>query len=224
MIKNILAAISVAIAAAVVTSCGNNDTTSASETASSPQQTATPAAPKKEGPKSVLILSSSPRRGGNSETLCEQFRKGAEEAGHTVETININDYDIRFFDKTEYVRGEQTDDDDVVKIIRKMADADVIVLSSPVYFYSMTGQMKTLIDRVYNYEKDLQNKDFYYIVTATDFRPEALDGTIEGFRGFISCLYGSVERGIVKGNGARERGAILNHPAMNEAYEMGKGV
>ena len=95
----------------------------------------------KEGPKSVLILSSSPRRGGNSETLCEQFAKGAREAGNRVEMLNINDYDIRFFNKTEYVRGEQTDDDDAVRIIRKMAAADVIVLSSPVYFYSMTGQL-----------------------------------------------------------------------------------
>lgn len=178
----------------------------------------------KEGPKSVLILSSSPRRGGNSETLCEQFAKGARETGNRVEMLNINDYDIRFFNKTEYVRGEQTDDDDAVRIIRKMAAADVIVLSSPVYFYSMTGQMKTLIDRVYNYEKDIQNKVFYYIITSTDRQREALDGTIMGFRGFIHCLYGSVERGIVCGNGARERGAILKHPAMQEAYEMGKGV
>lgn len=49
-------------------------------------------------PKSVLILSSSPRRGGNSEQLCLQFKKGAEETGNTVEMLNINDYDIRYFD------------------------------------------------------------------------------------------------------------------------------
>lgn len=88
----------------------------------------------------------------------------------------------------------------------------------------MTGQMKTLIDRTYNHEKDLGEKEFYYIVTSTDSAPEALEGTIESFRGFARCLYRSVERGIVHGNGARERGAILNHPAMQEAYELGKGV
>lgn len=179
----------------------------------------------KEGPKSVRILSSSPRRGGNSETLCEQFRKGAEEAGHRVEMININDCDIHYFNKTEYVRGEEDAADDyALTVINKMADADVIVLASPVYFYSMTGQMKILIDRTYNHEKDLAGKEFYYIVTSTDRDPEALDGTIEGFRGFARCLYRSVERGIVRGNGARERGAVLNHPAMREAYEMGKDI
>lgn len=179
----------------------------------------------KTGPKSVLIVSSSPRRGGNSETLCEQFKKGAEETGHRVEMIDINDYDIHYFDRAEYIRGEEeTFDDDAMIVINKMKAADVIVLASPVYFYSMTGQMKTLIDRTYNHEKDLGEKEFYYIVTSTDRDAEALDSTIEGFRGFARCLYKSVERGIVRGNGARERGAILNHPAMQEAYELGKNV
>lgn len=87
-------------------------------------------------PKSVLILSSSPRRGGNSETLCMQFRKGAKEAGHRVEMINLNDYDIRYFNQKEYDRAvSATETDDAARIIAKMKSADVIVLSSPVYFY-----------------------------------------------------------------------------------------
>lgn len=142
-----------------------------------------------------------------------------------MEMLNINDYNIGYFNKPEYVRcKEDTTDDDAMTIINKMKNADVLVLASPVYFYSMTGQMKALIDRTYNHEKDLGEKEFYYIVTSTDREPEALEGTIEGFRGFTRCQYKSVERGIVHGNGARERGAILNHPAMQEAYELGKGV
>ena len=114
-------------------------------------------------PKSVLILSSSPRRGGNSEQLCLQFKKGAEETGNTVEMLNINDYDIRYFDQREYDRqASATLTDDAAAIITKMKEADVIVLSSPVYFNNMTGQMKALIDRVYGYEKDLGGKKFLY--------------------------------------------------------------
>ncbi len=220
MNKYVSGAFALMFAAMSVSSCScgaSGDTAAVEDT-----PTVTPKI--KDGSKSVLILSSSPRRGGNSETLCKQFAKGAEEAGHTVEMLNINDYDIRFFDKEEYVRGDDTDNDDAVRIIRKMEHADVIVLASPVYFYSMTGQMKALIDRTYNHEKNLVEKEFYYIVTSIDREPEALDGTIEGFRGFARCLYKSVERGIVHGNGARERGAILKHPAMQEAYELGKGV
>ncbi len=215
--KNKFLISAITLIAILFASCGNQQ--AKEETVNNPNTVVS-----KKGPKSVLIISSSPRRGGNSETLCLQLMKGAEESKHKVEMLNLNDYDIKFFAKTEYERGERNDDDDAIQIIKKMAAADVIVLSSPVYFYSMTAQMKALIDRVYNYEKDLQNKEFYYIVTCTDKEKEALDGTIMGFRGFVRCLYNGQERGIVYGNGARERGTIDEKPAMKEAYEMGKNI
>lgn len=166
-------------------------------------------------PKSVLILSSSPRRGGNSEQLCLQFKKGAEETGNTVEMLNINDYDIRYFDQREYDRQASAAlTDDAAAIIAKMKEADVIVLSSPVYFNNMTGQMKALIDRVYGYEKDLNGKEFFYISTSTDRSEEGVNCVFDAFHGFAVCLYGSVERGAIKGNGARNRGDINSHPAM----------
>lgn len=180
---------------------------------------------KKQGRKSVLILSSSPRRGGNSEQLCLQFKKGAEEAGHTVEMLNINDYDIRYFNQNEYDReASAAETDDAAVIIAKMKEADVIVLSSPVYFNNMTGQMKALIDRVYGYEKDLGGKEFFYISTSTDRSEEGVNCVFDAFHGFAVCLYESVERGVIKGNGARNRGDIDSHPAMQQAYEMGKTV
>ena len=178
-----------------------------------------------ERPKSVLIISSSPRRGGNSEQLCMQFKKGAEEAGNTVEMLNINDYDIRYFDQNDYDREASAAlTDDAAAIIAKMKAADVIVLSSPVYFYNMTGQLKALIDRTYGHEKDIAGKEFFYIATSTDGDEAATDGVFEAFHGFAVCLYGSVERGVIRGNGARNRGDIDSHPAMAQAYEMGKGV
>lgn len=176
-------------------------------------------------PKSVLILSSSPRRGGNSEQLCLQFKKGAEETGNTVEMLNINDYDIRYFDQREYDRQASAAlTDDAAAIIAKMKEADVIVLSSPAYFNNMTGQMKALIDRVYGYEKDLGGKEFFYISTSTDRSEEGVNCVFDAFHGFAVCLYESVERGVIKGNGARNRGDIDSHPAMQQAYEMGKTV
>ena len=109
-------------------------------------------------------------------------------------------------------------------IIAKMKEADVIVLSSPVYFNNMTGQMKALIDRVYGYEKDLDGKEFFYISTSTDRSEEGVNCVFDAFHGFAVCLYESVERGVIKGNGARNRGDIDSHPAMQQAYEMGKTV
>lgn len=139
--------------------------------------------------------------------------------------LNINDCDIRYFDQREYDRQASAAlTDDAAVIIAKMKDADVIVLSSPVYFNNMTGQMKALIDRVYGYEKDLGGKEFFYISTSTDRSEEGVNCVFDAFHGFAVCLYESVERGVIKGNGARNRGDIDSHPAMQQAYEMGKGV
>ena len=223
--KNVFLAIFAVVFAMIFTACGEkNKDTVASE---APEGKAIMTQPRveKDGPKSVLILSSSPRRGGNSEALCEQLKKGAEEAGNIVEMLNINDYNIRYFDQREYDReASAAETDDAAMIIAKMKSADVIVLSSPVYFYNMTAQLKALIDRTYGHEKDLGEKEFFYISTSTDRGEEATDGVFEAFHGFARCLYGSVERGVIRGNGARNRGDIDNHPAMQQAYEMGKSV
>lgn len=225
-----LYSISIILLSLAVSACGGKtqEKTAATTTAEESVQTETQYnQPRKDlgRPKSVLILSSSPRRGGNSEQLCLQFKKGAEEAGNKVEMININDYDIRYFEQRDYDREASAAlTDDAAAIIGKMKEADVIVLSSPVYFNNMTGQMKALIDRVYGYEKDLGGKEFFYIATSTDRSDEGVNSVFDAFHGFAVCLYESVERGVIKGNGARNRGDIDSHPAMQQAYEMGKTV
>ena len=79
--------------------------------------------------------------------------------------------------------------DDVAEILDKMAAADVIVLSTPVYFYQMNAQMKTLIDRTMAcyYDERLSGKDFYFIVTAAEDKP-ALERTMDGLRGLTDCI------------------------------------
>lgn len=67
-----------------------------------------------------------------------------------------------------------------------MKSADVIVLSSPTYFYNMAGQLKALIDRTYGHEKDLREKEFFYIATSTDRDKESTDRVFEAFHGFAA--------------------------------------
>ena len=98
--------------------------------------------------KKVLILSGSPRKGGNSDILCQQFAKGAAEAGNEVEIVRVADKKIAPCKACYYCRtheGECAIKDDMAEVLQKMIDADVIVLATPVYFYSMDGQMKTVI-------------------------------------------------------------------------------
>lgn len=139
--------------------------------------------------------------------------------------ININDYNIGYFNQKEYDReASAAATDDAATIIAKMKASDVIVLASPTYFYNMTAQLKALIDRIYGYAKDLKDKEFFYIATSTDRSDESTDGVFDACHGFAICLPGSIERGIIRATGVRERGDVDSHPAMKEAYKMGKEV
>ena len=100
--------------------------------------------------KKVLILSGSPRKGGNSDLLCDEFMRGAQEAGNEVEKIRVVSKKIAPCSACYFCRshhGECAHKDDMAEVLQKMIDADVIVLSSPVYFYSIDAQLKAVIDR-----------------------------------------------------------------------------
>ena len=177
--------------------------------------------------KNVLIISASPRKNGNSDILCDRFAQGAKESGHFAKKIFIASKNIG------YCRGcgscnrthKCVQRDDMEEILQMMVHADVIVLATPVYFYSMDGQMKTFIDRTVPRYTEIRNKDFYFIMTAADTEKANLERTMETFRGFTEdCLSGAREAGIIYGTGAWQIGEIIDTPAYEEAYEMGKNI
>lgn len=177
--------------------------------------------------KNILILSSTPRMDGNSEILCKQFKQGAEETGNQVEMILLRKKDIRYCTGCGVCNATHrcVQKDDMAEILEKMVNADVIVMATPVYFYTMDAQMKTLIDRTVPRYLEILNKEFYFIITAADTQLSNLEKTIDGLRGFTEdCLNGAVEKGIVYGTGAWQKGDIIKTPAMQQAYEMGKNV
>ena len=112
----------------------------------------------------------------------------------------------------------------MAEILEKMVSADVIVMATPVYFYTMNGQMKTLIDRTCPRYTEISNKEMYFIMTAAVEEKELLLRTLEGFRGFTSCLTGAQEKGSIFGTGAWNVGDIKGSAAMTEAYAMGKNA
>ena len=177
--------------------------------------------------KKVLVLSSSPRRGGNSDLLCDQFIDGSKEVGHVTEKIFLKDKKINYCTGCGSCidRGKKcSQKDDMDEILDKMVAADVIVMATPVYFYTMCAQMKTLIDRTCSRYTEINKKEFYFIVTAAVNNKPAMQRTIEGFRGFTSCLNNPKEKGIIYGTGAWEKGDVKSKKAMNVAFEMGKAV
>ena len=177
--------------------------------------------------KKILLLSASPRRGGNSELLCDQFILGAKEKGYPVEKIFLGDKKIGYCIACDYCKknvGVCFQKDDMAVILEKMIAADVIVIATPVYFYTMDAQIKTLIDRTVARYTEINDKEFYFIVTAAEEEKSATDGTLEGLRCFTSCLEGAQEKGVVYGTGAWNIGDIKKSKAMAEAYEMGKAL
>jgi len=175
----------------------------------------------------VIVLSSSPRRGGNSDLLCDQFIAGARDKGHQAEKIFLKDRKINYctgcgtcIDKNKPCPQK----DDMAEILQKMSGARVIVMATPVYFYTMCGQMKTLIDRTCAGYRNLNDKDFYFIISAADNNKAAMERTLEGFRGFTSCLDNPREKGVIYGTGAWNMGEIKKSRAMEEAYDAGKSL
>lgn len=174
----------------------------------------------------VLIISSSPRKNGNSEVLCEQFAKGAAETGHKVETVTLRDKRIApcracyacIETHTCAIR------DDMADIFSKLVEADVIVLSSPVYFYSVSAQMKAMIDRCLVGHKQIAHKKFYYIITAADPQREAAEGTLAALNGFVRCLPDAEVKDIIYGMGTWDKGDVYRHPSYEKAYAMGKEI
>lgn len=179
--------------------------------------------------KKVLILSSSPRRGGNSDTLCDEFMRGAMEAGNEAEKVFLRDKVIH------YCTGCSTcslhnkpcpQKDDAAEIIEKMVAADVIVLATPVYFYAMSAQLKTFLDRCCGLYTEMKDKEFYFIAVGAEGEEgrESLLRVFDNMMGFVDCLENPVVKGQVLGMGAWHVGEIKGNPAMQEAYEMGKNI
>ena len=150
--------------------------------------------------KNVLILSSSPRRGGNSDTLCDEFMQGAIESGHRVEKVFLRDKTIHpctGCGVCSQYKKPCPQKDDAAEIIGKMLAADVIVMATPVYFYAMSAQMKTLIDRCCGPYTEMKNKEFYFIATAAEEDNGIMDRIVANFMGFLDCLENPTVKGTL---------------------------
>ena len=176
--------------------------------------------------KKVLIISSSPRKGGNSDILCDAFAEGAKAAGNKVEKVRIADLKIGYCTGCYACQktGKCVIKDDAQSVIDKMLEADVIVLASPVYFYTICAQLKALIDRTVVVYPNLTNKKFYFLLTMADTNRKMFDGVLAAMRGFLACYEGSKECGKVCASGVYEKGKVKGTKFMSAARKLGAKV
>lgn len=178
--------------------------------------------------KKVIVISTSLRNNANSEILADEFIKGALESGNTVEKISLKDKNIAFCKGCLACQNtlKCTINDDAVTIADKMKDADVVAWATPVYYYDMSGQMKTLIDRLNPlFAIDYKFTDVYLLATAAENKNSAIDGTIHGLNGWIECLDKTNLKGVVRAVGVVNPADIKQFGNyLVEAYNMGKNI
>lgn len=178
-------------------------------------------------PKKVLIIGTSLRKNGNSATLANAFSQGAEQGGNVVETISLADKTIGFCKGCLACQKTQkcVIFDDANAIVEKMKTADAIVFATPVYYYEMSGQMKTLLDRANPlFSSDYAFRDIYLLTTAADEEEGTDARAINGLEGWIECFPKARLAGTVFAGGVNGVGEIEGHDALKKAYEMGKAV
>ena len=178
--------------------------------------------------KKVLIISTSMRNHSNSDRLAEEFARGAEAAGNSVEKISLIGKDIQFCRGCMACQKTQqcVIKDSVAPIIERMKAADAIVFATPIYYYEMSGQMKTLLDRSNPlFPSEYNFRGIYLMATAADGDPSAVDRAVTGLEGWIACFEKAYLAGVVRGVGVTDAGDIHSKADMlMEAYDMGYAV
>ena len=175
----------------------------------------------------VLVISTSLRPTSNSDALAREFARGAADAGHKTEVVSLRGK------KIEFCKGcfacQQTQKcvikDDAPDIVAKMHDADVIAFATPIYYYEMSGQLKTLLDRANPlYPSDYKFRSIYMLTTAAEDEAFVPERAVAGLTGWIDCFERARLAGTVFAGGVNEMGEIEGHKALGEAYEMGKSI
>ena len=175
----------------------------------------------------ILILTGSPRKGGNTDLLVEAFAKGASQKHH-VEVVSVHDYKVNpcmgcnacFKDETHTCVQK----DNMTIIYEKIANVDMLVIASPVYFYGLSAQLKAVIDRFHNPIRDtFRLKKMAFLLVGAATLPELFDSILAQYR---LCLnfFKLEDAGHVLVRGVKDKGDIMNTDALHEAFHLGLNV
>jgi len=178
--------------------------------------------------KNVLILQGSPRKNGNTGILCDEFMHGAEEAGNTVEKIDVASLKINGClgcNGCQRNGGTCVQKDDMTEIYGEILSADVVVLASPIYYYTWTAQLKAVIDRTYALLSTMHNKTFYLISTCMSPDESWCKVMLDSFHTYLDCYDETVvEGGYVFGYECGIPGDVKKTDALQKAFEMGNSI
>ena len=109
------------------------------------------------------------------------------------------------------------------EILEKLGRADVVVFATPIYYYGMSGQMKTLLDRANPlFSAEYPFRDIYLLATAADAEESAMDGAVNGLQGWLNCFEKTRLAGVVRACGVTGPGEMTRYPdVLALARQMG---
>ena len=176
--------------------------------------------------KKVTVISSSMRGRSNSELLAKRFADGASAAGHSVTEISLKARNIKFCIgclKCQE-KGDCVLNDDMGEINEISQNSDVLVFASPVYFYSVAGQMKTFLDRTNPlYVKQYRFREVFFLSSAAEDDEKANEGALKAISGWIECFEGVQLKGVLFAKGVTDPGSVIEE-MLEDAYRMGAGI
>jgi len=181
--------------------------------------------------RKVLVIMGSPRKRGNSTILAEQAVKGARRAGAEVEIVRLREVAIKPCLACESCRRKGAkgcvQDDGMTPLYPTLRAADAIVISSPVYWFNMSAQVKLLMDRLYAFGAEkgyaLEGKSIGIILTYADADPFS-SGAVNALRAFQDAFafIGAPIKGMVYGSAAKAGEVRAEKGLMKEALELGR--
>jgi multimeric flavodoxin WrbA len=194
----------------------------------------------------IIIIEASPRKDGNSTILAREVASGARRFGAEVDTVHLHGMDIRPCSACdgcqESLKMDCIIDDDMRALYPRLRAADVVVYATPVYWFTVSGQIKLFMDRcyaltylgalpgedgkpVYTVETDLGGKRFGVVLTYGDVDPFA-SGAVNAIRTFqdMARYVGSEIVGYVYGSALGPGEVAENEALMKQAFDLGRNI
>lgn len=172
----------------------------------------------------IVVLQGSPNKKGSTFILADCFRQGAEAAGHTVEFIDVARANIHPCTGCIHCgyEGPCVQKDDVGSIRKKILDADMLVLATPLYYYGMSAQLKTLIDRFCAFNSSIHRKHMKSVLLAVAWNSDSW--TFEALESHYKTLVRYLDladMGTVLGYGCGTPSMTERSKFPQQAYQLG---
>ena len=176
----------------------------------------------------ILVLKSSGNKKGSSNTLADEFIRGARENGHDITEYDVFRKDIRPCIGCNRcgMSGPCVQKDDYENELKGLIrQADMLVFVMPVYYYNWPAQLKAVVDRFYSFTGELtrMQKKTALITVAWDNTDSAFD-VVKAYYRRICEYMDFQDQGMVIGKGCGTPDMTRHSKYMKEAYELSKAI